>query len=1074
MTDGVRERVKDLLDQAARLPPEQRRRFIHDAADVDPVVRHEALELLAELDSGGFLAAPTVSQTTEPVAAPPTDERAGAIIGRYKLLQLIGEGGFGAVFLAEQSEPVHRRVALKVIKAGMDTRQVIARFDAERQALALMDHPNIARVLDGGATQSGRPYFVMELVRGEPVTTYCDRAHLSVRERLNLFLEICSAVQHAHQKGVIHRDIKPSNVLVTVSGGRPRPMVIDFGIAKATAGRLTDRTLFTELHQWIGTPQYMSPEQADVLSADVDTRSDVYSLGVLLYELLAGSTPLETPRLRGLSLAEIQRLIREEEPPRPSLRLATLASSSARFATSPSPGASPAAGDSSAADIAVKRQTDPLALTRAVRGDLDWIVMKCLEKERSRRYESASALAADVARFLANQPIHARPPTLHYRLSKFVRRNRTLVAAGALLGLVLLGGVVGTTWGMVWALRERARAADEARNARFAADETRQVAEFQSQMLAGIDVEAMGRGLRERYREQVRAALERQQVGDGSQRRPRPAEEIDAALATFDRIAADVHGVDVARRVLDEFVLRRAADALEPRFADQPLVQAQIRAAIGTTYRTLGLYTEAEPHLRAALELRRRELGESHERVAESRLALCALLHEQGRFADAETACRQALESFQALPGHDIETASALNSLGELLRSRGDYAAALPYCADALALRRKALGDAHEEVATSLNNLALLLVARADYAAAESRFREAIEINRNALGDAHPNVAAGLVNLAGLLQDTGNLAAAEPLLREGLARLRARFGDEHRDVAVAMGNLARLLAAKGESAEAETLHRQALALHRGRLGDAHPDVAATLDSLASIYWSRGDYDAAEPFRREALALRREALGPDHPDVANTLNNLAALLRSKGDGEAAEPLYREAIEIFRRSRGHDHPQVAAGLNNLGVLLQDRGDYAAAEPLFREAVEICVARLPPTHLNIAFTRAGLATSLIQLGRLDEAEANVLSAFEIVEANPAAPPHLRVRVYKNYVELFEARHAAEPTQGFDRQAAEWRDRLRAFEASTQPASRWPPTGSPAAFDLPALPGTFASLAPSVESALALSAYS
>jgi len=410
LSPADRERVKGLLAHAAGLPPQQRRAFIESAAADLPEIATEALDLLSTLDDSGFMSKPTgAGFSAESVPTTVPREQPGARVGRYKLLQLIGEGGFGSVFMAEQTEPVHRRVALKIIKAGMDTKQVIARFEAERQALAMMDHSNIARVLDAGATESGRPYFVMELVRGEPMTRYCDQERLPIHRRLELFRDVCNAVQHAHQKGVIHRDLKPSNVLVTVADGEPLPKVIDFGIAKAVSGRLTDGTLFTEMHQLIGTPEYMSPEQAEVSGVDIDTRSDIYSLGVMLYELLVGSTPIDGERLRSTPLAEIQRLICEEEPQRPSLRLATLESSSGAQLWTP-PQAAGDSAESSAIEIARRRQSEPMPLTRTLRGDLDWIVMKCLEKDRSRRYATASALAEDVARYLSDQPVLATPP----------------------------------------------------------------------------------------------------------------------------------------------------------------------------------------------------------------------------------------------------------------------------------------------------------------------------------------------------------------------------------------------------------------------------------------------------------------------------------------------------------------------------------------------------------------------------------------------------------------------------------------------------------------------------------------
>ena len=417
----------EVVDQ----PPDERRPFLDRACGTDSTLRARVEDLLAALGMSDDVLVPRPGVITDDAATPltiddapaPGRDSSASHIGRYKLLQLIGEGGFGSVFMAEQEHPVKRRVALKIIKPGMDTRQVIARFEAERQALAMMDHPNIAKVFDAGSTEAARPYFVMELVKGVPITDYCDREKLDARDRLKLFIQVCQAVQHAHQKGVIHRDLKPSNVLVSLHDGRPVPKVIDFGIAKATQARLTEKTLVTEFQQLVGTPEYMSPEQAEMSGLDIDTRTDIYSLGVLLYELLTGTTPLRSEELRSKGYAEIQRIIREVEPPRPSTRLAMLADT----------------------QVAAQRRTDAKTLERIVRFDLDWIVMKCLEKDRRRRYETANGLAVDVQRYLRNEPVAASPPSRRYRLRKFARRNRHLLGSAfvlLLMSFVAVGAVV--------------------------------------------------------------------------------------------------------------------------------------------------------------------------------------------------------------------------------------------------------------------------------------------------------------------------------------------------------------------------------------------------------------------------------------------------------------------------------------------------------------------------------------------------------------------------------------------------------------------------------------------------------
>jgi len=437
--------------------------YVSRACGNDQELLAKVQSLLHHHDTQAFLDSPPVGSGVTLDDSPLT-EGPGTVIGRYKLLQQIGEGGFGVVYMAEQEKPIRRRVALKIIKLGMDTKQVIARFEAERQALALMEHPNIAKVLDAGATDTGRPYFVMELVKGVPITKYCDSNNLSTEERLKLFIDVCKAVQHAHQKGIIHRDIKPTNVMITLRDGVPVPKVIDFGIAKATQHRLTEKTLFTEYHQFIGTPEYMSPEQAEMSELDVDTRSDIYSLGVLLYELLTGTTPFDAKELRSAAFDEIVRIIRETEPPKPSTRLNTL-------------------GDT-LGEVAKHRHAEPKQLCKLIRGELDWLVMKTLEKDRTRRYETANELARDVERFLSDEPVTAGPPSTVYRIKKFVRRNRTTVAVVLSIAAALIIGLALTTVGFVQASRER-NAAERARGkeaaARTQAEQAEGIAQEQRQ-----------------------------------------------------------------------------------------------------------------------------------------------------------------------------------------------------------------------------------------------------------------------------------------------------------------------------------------------------------------------------------------------------------------------------------------------------------------------------------------------------------------------------------------------------------------------------------------------------------------
>ncbi len=441
-----------LFHEARQKPAGERKRFLVEACSGDLALRQRIEILLHADDNPDSLL--ELKPPPDVTSDHPLREGPSTVIGPYKLLEQIGEGGMGVVFMAEQSRPVHRRVALKIIKLGMDTRQVVARFEAERQALAMMDHPNIARVLDAGATDTGRPYFVMELVRGVPITEFCDQNSLSIPERLELFVTVCQAVQHAHQKGIIHRDIKPTNVLVTLHDGVPVIKVIDFGVAKATGQKLTEKTLFTGFTQMIGTPLYMSPEQAEMSGLDVDTRSDIFSVGVLLYELLTGTTPFDNQRLKNVSFDELRRIIREEEPPRPSTQITTLAAAAA-------------------STVGAQRRSDPRQLSRLFRGELDWIVMKCLEKDRTRRYETASALAGDVERYLHDEPVQACPPSARYRFGKFARRNKAALATAAMVMAALVLGTVISVWQANRAFTAESQSKAEEQAETLAAQESR-------------------------------------------------------------------------------------------------------------------------------------------------------------------------------------------------------------------------------------------------------------------------------------------------------------------------------------------------------------------------------------------------------------------------------------------------------------------------------------------------------------------------------------------------------------------------------------------------------------------------
>jgi serine/threonine protein kinase/tetratricopeptide (TPR) repeat protein len=580
--------------------PNELASFLEAACNGDEQLHARVSELLdAHRAAGKFLDGGGSGDNNqfEPVA-----EGQGSVVGPYKLLEQIGEGGFGVVFLAEQERPVRRRVALKIIKPGMDTRQVIARFEAERQALAMMEHPNIAKVHDAGATENGRPYFVMELVQGVPITEYSDQCSLTTRERLELFITVCHAVQHAHQKGVIHRDIKPTNVLVAMQDGRPAPKIIDFGVAKAIDQRLTEHTLTTAFAQMLGSPLYMSPEQAELSPLGVDTRSDIYSLGVLLYELLAGATPFDKDRLYAAPYDEMRRIIREEEPPRPSARITTLA---AELATT----------------IADRRRTDARKLQQSVRGELDWIVMKCLEKDRNRRYETPNSLARDIERYLHDEPVQACPPSASYRFCKFARRNKTLLAAGGAIAAALLIGLGLSTW---MYMRERAAVQVAKANEQRAATESARAQAVSDYLLQMIFSPSHGWRIK------------------GSQY--------------------------TVREMLDDY-----AAGLEGQLADQPEADALIRHAIGCSYLMLGAPDRAEPYLHRAIELRRTLRNPQTKILADSLANYGKNLFLQRKYDEAESSLREALEIYHQLGIRGTMPISVCEDLRQALAAAGRH-----------------------------------------------------------------------------------------------------------------------------------------------------------------------------------------------------------------------------------------------------------------------------------------------------------------------------------------------------------------------------------------------------------------
>lgn len=732
------------------------------------------------------------------------------MIGPYQLLECIGQGGMGEVWLAEQKHPVRRRVALKLIKAGMNTREIVARFESERQALALMNHPAIAKVFDAGSTPQGLPYFVMEYVAGAPITEYCDRRRFTMQERLRLFVQVCDGVQHAHQKAIIHRDLKPSNILVTEVDGNPVPKIIDFGVAKATSQRLTAETVFTRVGALIGTPAYMSPEQADSAGEDIDTRSDVYSLGVVLYELLVGSPPLDLTGIRNLAFHELLRRIREEDAPRPSTRLKT-------------------SGEQSSS-AARNRRTEPTDLGKQLKGDLDSIALKALEKERARRYGSPSDLAADIRRYLHDEPVLAVAPSLAYRTRKFVRRHRLAVAASVTVAFAMLALVASLIVGSARIARERDRANREAEAAGRVAD-----------FLVGTF-----------------------KVSDPDQSRGNQV---------------------TAREILD-----KGARQIETGLAGQPALQARMMITMGEVYEGLGLYEPARQLLEKAVRLQLRVFGPEDRQTLVAQRLLARMLEYQAHFPDAEKLYRATLEKQQRIFGPDnIETLRTQSGLGGLYNEQGRYADAEKLLSAVAKASERVAGPDSPETFSALHSLAIAYDGAGQYGKEAALWEELYRRRLRKLGPDHPDTISSMQNLAYVYFRQGKTAEAEKLQRRGLEIGRRVQGVDHPSVLLALGNLANTLLREGKAAEAEPLQREALERRRRVLGPDHPETQFAIANLANILAAQKRYREAEALYREALQGEIKALGENHPEIAYAWYNLATVKAAQGRADAWKDL-----------------------------------------------------------------------------------------------------------------------------------------------------------------------------------------
>lgn len=903
-------RIKALFESALELAPAERADFLSRECD-DDSIRREVTKLLSNHEEAGdFLSTPAMNpQVVIPREIPNTVARDGVIfntldsetsstgmrleqaLGNYRVITRLGEGGMGQVWLAEQTAPLQRQVALKLIRVGIYDDSVLQRFESERQSLASMNHPSIAKVFDAGTTPDGQPYFAMEYVAGLPITDYCDKKKLTIKERLELFVQVCEGVQHAHQKAIMHRDLKPANILVVEVDGKPTPRIIDFGLAKAVTGAARQDDLLTQVGAFVGTPGYMSPEQMSP-GEDIDTRTDVYSLGTVLYELLTGFLPTDTKP--GQTLADRIKELKESDPPAPSTKVHL------KHVTSTSK--------------AEERGTDPKQLCSLLRGDLDWITMKALERDRSRRYGTPSELAIDIGHYLRHEPVTARPASVAYQVAKYVRRHRLGVAAVAVLAVLLASFAVMQALQLRRITRERDRAS--------------RITDFMVGMFKVSDPNE-ARGNKVTAREILDKASNEIEKG--------LAKDVEVQTQLM-QVMAQTYvnlGLFIRAQGLAERALASRRQALGPNHPKTLESMTQLGWILDREGREL----EAEKLIRETLEVQRRVLGPEDPLTLETTDDLAIVLEKEGHYTDEEKIERDliAIRTKKLGPEHPQTLRSMLN-LGNALHGESRFAESEKQYRDLIQIDKRIFGEGHPWLLAAMHNLANLIQEQGRYDEAEKLYRETLEIEQRVLGPEHPDTISTMTNLANtLVFGPGKSTEAEALYRKALEIGQRTLGPEHSYTLAAEEGLANLLSTQGHYAEAEKLHREILAIRLRVLGPDHTDTLLSGYNVGDVLLHEGHYVDADTTMRATLKSQIRVLGPENPDTLASKAFLARILMKEGNPQEAEDLAREAFDVQHRILGPQHTDTLTSLQYLATALVYNHHYDQAKKLFADNIE-----------------------------------------------------------------------------------------------------------------------------------------